>query len=469
MTTVAIHTLGCPKNITDSRHLAEKLAAEGIAVIDDQEKAEILLVNTCGFIQEAKEESIEEILKFSQAKKPEQTLVVFGCLAQRYRTELKKEIPEIAAIFGVGESDAIVSYCRTHAVPAEVSAVGAGTAQLYEELRHSALWQPSYTYLKISDGCNKRCTFCIIPAIRGKFHSLPSGPIIDEAREFVGRGAKELILVAQDISSYGREFRDYGLTDLLRELVAIPGDFRIRLLYLYPTEISEELLAFVAAEEKILKYLDIPFQHSEDRILRAMGRRGTRKDYIKLIRTIRRMIPGVTLRTSFIVGFPGETEQDFQGMVDFIEESRFDRLGVFKYSREEGTAAAKLPGQVTQKTKDRRFDEIMKRQALISLEKNRELVGKRMRAVVDEVDDEVIIARLDSQAPEIDGVVIIERPKRKGHGSSDGKRVQKPTLPSGKLLKLASTELRAGSVIDISITGAFDYDLQGELAAVLSL
>ncbi|NLI30496.1 MAG: 30S ribosomal protein S12 methylthiotransferase RimO [Nitrospiraceae bacterium] len=468
MTTLAIHTLGCPKNITDSRHLAERLAAEGLAVIDDQEKADILLVNTCGFIQDAKEESIEEILKFSQAKKPEQTLVVFGCLAQRYRKELKKEIPEIAALFGVGEADAIVAYCRAHAIPAGASAVGAGAAQLYEELRFSELWQPSYTYLKISDGCNKRCTFCIIPAIRGKFHSLPSGPIIDEARAFVERGTKELILVAQDISNYGREFKDYGLVSLLKELVAIPGDFRIRLLYLYPTEISEELLAFVAAEEKILKYLDIPLQHSEDRILRAMGRRGTRKEYTKLIRTIRRMIPGVTLRTSFIVGFPGETEQDFQGMVDFIEEIRFDRLGVFKYSREDGTPAAKLPGQVTQKTKDRRFDEIMKRQALISLEKNRELVGKRMRAVVDEVDDEVIIARLDSQAPEIDGVVIVERPKAKAHGSSDGKRVQKPALPSGKLLKLASTELRAGSVIEVLITGAFDYDLKGELAAVLN-
>lgn len=459
MTTLAIHTLGCPKNITDSRHLAEKLSAEGLTVIDDQEKADLLLVNTCGFIQDAKEESIEEILKFSQAKKPEQALVVFGCLAQRYRKELKKEIPEIAAIFGVGEADEIVKYCRTHAAP--VGEKAAGAVQLYEELRHSSLWQPSYTYLKISDGCNKKCTFCIIPAIRGKFHSLPSAPIVAEARAFVERGVRELILVAQDISNYGREFKDYGLVSLLKELVAIEGDFRIRLLYLYPTEISEELLEYVASEEKILKYLDIPLQHSEDRILRAMGRRGTRKDYIKLLRTIRRIIPGVTLRTSFIVGFPGETEQDFQGMVDFIEEARFDRLGVFKYSREDGTPAAKLPGQVTQKTKDRRFDEIMKRQAVISLEKNRELEGKRLRAVVDEVDDEVIIARLDSQAPEIDGVVIIERSPAGSQGAAKKKS-------GAKLLKLASKEVRPGSVIEVTITGAFDYDLKGELAAVLN-
>lgn len=465
MTTIAIHTLGCPKNVTDSRHLAEKLAEYGLTVIDDQEKANLLLVNTCGFIQDAKEESIEEILKFSQAKKPEQTLVVFGCLAQRYRTELKKEIPEIAAIFGVGEADEIVKYCRTHATPTEEAAGGA--MQLYEELRHSSLWQPSYTYLKISDGCNKKCTFCIIPAIRGRFYSLPSAPIIAEARAFVERGARELVLVAQDISNYGREFKDYGLVSLLKELVAIKGDFRIRLLYLYPTEISEELLKYVASEEKILKYLDIPLQHSEDRILRTMGRRGTRKDYLKLIRTIRRIIPGITLRTSFITGFPGETEQDFQGMVDFIEEVRFDRLGVFKYSREEGTPAARLAGQVTQKTKERRFDEIMKRQAIISLEKNRELVGKRLRAVVDEVDDEVIIARLDSQAPEIDGVVIIERAGPKSRVSSDGKHGQKKNASSGKLLKLVSTEVRAGSLIEVAITGAFDYDLKGELAAVL--
>ncbi|KAF0182544.1 MAG: hypothetical protein FD164_1107 [Nitrospirae bacterium] len=463
MTTVSIVTLGCPKNVTDSRYLAEQLAAQGLAVIDDSGAADAILVNTCGFIKDAKEESIEEILKLSQTKRPEQKLVAFGCLMQRYRKELEAEIPEIDAIFGLGEYDSIVGFCRSLKKTDGV-ALSQDTAQFYGSLQETALWQPSYTYLKISDGCNKRCTFCVIPSIRGRFRSLPGEPIVREARAFIERGARELILVAQDISQYGREWGGGSLLSLLKELVAIEGDFRIRLLYLYPTEVPEELLAYVAAEEKILKYLDIPLQHSEDRILRLMGRRGTRREYLKLIRTIRRIIPGVTLRTSFIAGFPGETEDDFHGLVDFIEEIRFDRLGVFKYSREEGTPAAKLPGQVPARIKNRRFDEIMKRQALISLEKNRDLVGKTLRAVVDETDDDIIIARLDSQAPEIDGVVIIEKKEELESGREEVKKSRKPGLPRSR-----TSELKQGSVIEVEITAAYDYDLKGALAGVTAV
>ena len=462
MTTIAVVTLGCPKNVTDSRHLAEQLSARGLSVIDDAEAADAILVNTCGFIKDAKEESIEEILKLCQAKKPEQKLVAFGCLMQRYRSELEAEIPELDAIFGIGEFDRIVDFCsslRKDGTPP----VPQDAARLYGHLQETALWQPSYTYLKISDGCNKRCTFCVIPAIRGRFRSLPSEPIIREAKAFIERGARELILVAQDISNYGSEWEGGSLLSLLKELVAIDGEFRIRLLYLYPTEITEDLLQFIAAEEKILNYLDIPLQHSEDRILRLMGRRGTRKEYVKLIRTIRRIIPGVTLRTSFIVGFPGETEDDFHGLVDFIEEVRFDRLGVFKYSREEGTPAAKLPGQVPARVKERRFDEIMKRQAVISLEKNRELVGRRLRAVVDETDDDMIIARLDSQAPEIDGVVIVQKT-----GAGPAGAGQKPVSIKG-VTKRKLAEVKAGSVIDVHITGAYDYDLKGTVAGITAV
>ncbi len=457
MTTVSLVTLGCPKNVTDSRRLAEVLAARGLVVIDDAGAADAILVNTCGFIKDAKEESIEEILQLVQAKTPEQKLVAFGCLTQRYRKEVESEMPEIDAIFGVGEFEKIAGFCASLKKDGEAAAAQ-DAAQLYSRLQETALWQPSYTYLKISDGCNKRCTFCVIPSIRGRFRSLPSERIIQEAKTFVERGVRELVLVAQDISSYGREWEEgCSLLSLLKELVAIPGEFRIRLLYLYPTEISEELLELVAYEEKILKYLDIPFQHSEDRILRMMGRRGTRKEYLKLIRTIRRAIPGVTLRTAFIAGFPGETETDFQGMVDFIEEVRFDRLGVFKYSREEGTPAARLPGQVTAKVKDRRFDEIMKRQALISLEKNRDLVGKTLRAVVDETDDDMILARLDSQAPEIDGMVIIERTEERKAGRAKTKAAERAGAPSA---------LKQGSVIEVEITEAYDYDLKGTLIRV---
>jgi ribosomal protein S12 methylthiotransferase len=253
---------------------------------------------------------------------------------------------------------------------------------------------------------------------------------------------KELILVAQDITNYGKEWKDYGLLELLRDMAAIEGDFRIRLLYLYPTEITTELLNFIATEGKICKYLDIPLQHSEDRLLRLMGRRGTRKSYTELIRTIRRKIPGVTLRTTFIVGFPTETEEDFRGVVDFIEEMRFERLGVFTFSKEEGTPSAKLKGQIPEKVKKRRLDEIMSRQASISLEKNRELVGKRFRAIIDEVDKEVIVGRLCSHAPEIDGVVIIEK-------SESGVRHDTP--------------IQVGEFADVEIVDAYDYDVKGIL------
>jgi ribosomal protein S12 methylthiotransferase len=259
---------------------------------------------------------------------------------------------------------------------------------------------------------------------------------VEEARALVRGGVKELILVAQDILNYGKEWKDYGLPELLRDLSAIEGDFWIRLLYLYPTEITYELLDFIAGEEKICKYLDIPLQHSEDRLLRLMGRRGTRKEYTKLIRTIRRKIPGVTLRTTFIVGFPSETEEEFRGLVDFIEEMRFDRLGVFTFSKEEGTPSAKLKEQVPDKVKKRRLDEIMSRQAAISLEKNEELAGKRFRALVEEIDGDVVIARLCSHAPEIDGVVIIDN---------------------------SSSALSVGEFVNVEIVDAYDYDVKGRL------
>jgi ribosomal protein S12 methylthiotransferase len=457
--------------MVDSRHLLESFASEGFISVDAPEDADIILVNTCGFIKDAKEESISEILELTKLKsrsgKDVKKLLVFGCLAQRYRDELLKEIPEIDGIWGVGEEGAIVEYSMNLKKKLEVRNQKSGVRfKKQKDIRSEAA--SSFAYLKIAEGCDKKCTFCVIPSIRGKFRSITRDSILEEARTYVRSGVKELILVAQDITNYGKEWTDYGLLALLRDIAAIEGDFRIRLLYLYPTEITNELLDFIVAEEKICKYLDIPLQHSEDRLLRLMGRRGTRKEYTKLIRTVRRKIPGVTLRTTFIVGFPSESEEDFRGLVDFIEEVRFERLGIFTFSKEEGTPSAKLKEQVPEKLKKRRLDEIMSRQAAISLEKNRELVGKRFRAIIDEVDSEVIIGRLCSHTPEIDGVVIIERPEAIKHGSARewtiGREKQRVTseIPSA-LLHFRTSALSVGDFADVQIVDAYDYDVKGVL------
>lgn len=296
---------------------------------------------------------------------------------------------------------------------------------------------PSYRYIKIADGCSRRCSFCIIPSIRGKFRSIEPEKIIREAEDFVLSGIKELILVAQDITQYGKDLKGYRLPDLLKDLCSISGDFWIRLLYLYPSDIDETLIQTVAENDKIVKYLDIPMQHSEERILRLMGRRGTKKEYLRKIRQIREAIPGVTLRSTFIVGFPTEKEEEFQNLVDFIEEVQFDRLGVFKYSREEGTPAFNLKGQIPENVKQRRYDEIMTRQALISLEKNRALVGKKYDALIDYVDADMTVARLYCHAPEIDGVVILEN----------------------------TGDLKAGKKTKVLITEAYEYDLKGVIVS----
>ncbi len=440
MPKIHITTLGCPKNTADSGHLAKAFAVEGFSNADNEDDADILLVNTCGFINDAKKESVEEVLRLASVKGGKKKLLVFGCLAKRYRDDLLREIPEIDAIWGVGEEVQIIEYCKKQAIGDRLWAIGKGKIPIA-----SSPMASSYAYLKIAEGCDKKCTFCVIPSIRGKFRSVRPELIMAEATEYIQAGTRELILVAQDITSYGRDLDGYDLVALLRDLSSLPGDFYIRLLYLYPTAISEALIKYIAAGDKIQKYLDIPLQHSEDRILRLMGRRGTRSEYRKLIRTLRYEIPGIALRTTFIVGFPSETEEDFNGLADFVEEMRFDRLGVFMFSKEEGTPSAALKGQVPAKVKARRFEEIMKRQALISLEKNKELVGMRFRAIVDEAAEDVILARLYSHAPEIDGMVIIEKEK-----------------DDTEVLKHRGT-VNVGDVVTVEITDAYDYDLKGKL------
>ena len=450
---VHITTLGCPKNTVDSGHLAGAFTAEGFITAEDAGDADILLVNTCGFIKDAKEESIEEVLRLAQMKEDGRKLVVFGCLAARYRNELLKEIPEIDVIWGVGEEAQIIEYCKKQRAEgighrSEKNTVPSITCN------PSPITPMSYAYLKIAEGCDKKCTFCVIPSIRGTFRSVRPELIMAEASEYIKAGVRELILVAQDITNYGKDLEGYDLVALLRDLASLPGDFYIRLLYLYPTAISKTLIEYIAAEDKIHKYLDIPLQHSEDRILRLMGRRGTRTEYLKLIRTLRRQIPGIALRTTFIVGFPTETEEEFNGLIDFIEEIRFERLGAFMFSKEEGTPSAAYKGQVPDKVKHRRFEEIMKRQALISLEINRELIGRRFRAIVDEAAEDVTLVRLYSHAPEIDGMVIIERAE--GEDNDAGKHRSGDVLRHGDKPKV-------GDLVTVEITGAYDYDLKGKL------
>ena len=426
MKNFTVITLGCPKNTVDSRHLINELTAEGFFYVEEFKKADFVLINTCCFINDAKEESIDEILTAAKFK-TDRKLIVFGCLSKRYGDELKKEIPEIDAVFGVNQSEKIINYIRQFRE---------GSNTIIQDFKYTAE-PPSYRYVKIAEGCSRRCSFCVIPEVRGSFKSIKPEKILKEAEDFVNSGIKELILVAQDITQYGKEWKGYNLTSLIKDLCSISGDFWIRLLYLYPADINQDLIKTVAEQEKVVKYLDIPMQHSEERILRLMGRRGTRKEYIKKIKQIREAIPGVTLRSTLIVGFPTETEDEFQRLVDFIEEVQFDRLGVFKYSREEGTKAYNLKGQIPENVKNRRLDEIMSRQAVISLEKNRALTGKKYSALIDYVDADMAIARLYCHAPEIDGVVILEN----------------------------ISDLKAGEKVKVLITEAYEYDLKGVIVS----
>ncbi len=419
-----ILTLGCPKNRVDSEDLLASLLNSGLRNAESPEEADLVLVNTCGFIEDAKRESIEEILRIAEGKRGEQKIVVFGCLAQRYGEELRRELPEVDAFFGVNRLGEIVEFCKTTAsAPAPPGPAG------------PARPTGSHAYLKIADGCNRGCSFCAIPSIKGRAASLPPEKVLRKAEELVNAGTRELILVAQDITSYGKEFRDYGLSELIRDLSSLPGDFWIRLLYLFPTDIGEGLLRAIAENGKVCRYLDIPLQHSEGRILGLMRRAGSREAYEALVGRIRGAIPDVTIRTSFIVGFPSESDEEFDALLRFVHEMEFERVGAFIYSREEGTAAHDLEGHIPEEVKRQRYHELMTLQAGISLRKNRSMLDRIVRVMVDEVSDAVALCRYEGQAPEIDGMVIVK--------GVDGRA-------------------REGEFMDVRITEAQDYDLVGE-------
>jgi ribosomal protein S12 methylthiotransferase len=424
-------SLGCPKNQVDAEQMLGVLSASGFEVTPDQAEADVIVVNTCGFIESAKDESIEAILDAAKMKKGGKcrALIVAGCLAQRYSDELRKELPEADAIIGTAEIARIGEICdRALGGGAPVTRVSA--PKLVFGLPRVSTTPRHYRYLKIAEGCSNRCSYCAIPIIRGNFTSRPASSIIEEAKQLVGEGAKELILLAQDSTAY----RDRGtdLIALLKRLVKVRGIEWLRLMYAYPGRISKELMDALAVEEKICKYLDIPIQHFDDKVLAAMNRRSTSEDIRKTIGQLRKRVPGIALRTSLIVGFPGETEAAFKRLLAYVKEAEFEHLGVFTYSPEEGTVARDLAAPVPAAVAADRLDRIMKAQAKISLKKNRALIGTRQRVLVDDMEDMALIGRLQTQAPEIDGVVY-----------------------------LSETDAEPGDFVDVTITDAAAYDLMG--------
>ena len=400
MKKINVITLGCSKNTVDSEHLMARLAAAGYEVLFDSDRtdAKVVVINTCGFIGDAKQESIDMILRAAQAKKAGriEKLFVIGCLAERYADELRHEIPEVDEYFGARTWDGIVR------------ALGASEDPALATERH--LTTPKhYAYLKISEGCNWKCGYCAIPLIRGPHVSVPMEELEEEARKLAQRGVRELIVIAQDTTYYGLDL--YGkrmLAELLRRLCRIDGIEWIRLHYAYPAAFPEDVIEVMASEPKICKYLDIPFQHISDAQLSAMLRRHTKAEALELIRKLRTAIPDLALRTTLLVGYPGETEADFEELMEFVREVRFDRLGVFAYSEEEGTwSARKLRNDVPEEVKQQRVDRIMALQNEISLENNRRRVGRTERVLIDSRQGDWYVGRSQYDSPEVDQEILI--------------------------------------------------------------
>lgn len=431
---VFIDTLGCPKNFNDSEFAAGILEENGYEIIDSPEDADIIMVNTCGFINDAKKESIEHIFEMSERRKAGGKLVVSGCLSQRYSEELSKEIPEADCIIGVNQ------YNNLPEILSDIdnNHVAANSCDLeYLEKTVRKLSDNPYTAtLKIAEGCNNTCTYCIIPMIRGNFRSKKMEDIITEAKELANAGCKELILIAQDVTYYGKDlYGKFVLPELLRKLCKIDGIEWIRLMYCYDERITDELIQVMAEEDKICKYIDIPLQHASDNILRLMRRQTTRKSIKETLAKLKAAMPDIHVRTTLIVGFPGETEDDYNQLLELVESERFSRLGVFTYSQEENTVAAEMDNQIDEDIKQIRFDGVMRRQMLISSELNKEKIGKVFDVIVDSMDEDgSFIGRTRFDAPEIDNSVIFT----------------------------SKNELQPGDIVKVKINDAFDYDIIGE-------
>lgn len=417
MKKIGFVSLGCPKNLVDSEVMMGQLREAGYEITTDASEAETLVVNTCGFIDAAKKESVDAILEAARLKSEGncRRLVVAGCLVERYRDELRAEMPEVDAFIGTNQINSITEVCdeRTNTRSLPVLPLGNQSATyLYDESTPRVLATPGYTaYLKIAEGCDRPCAFCFIPQMRGHFRSRRFGSVMSEATQLAARGVKEIILVAQDSSRYGEDLgeRD-ALAHLLRELSHLDEIEWVRVMYTYPTHISDAFLDVLASEPKAVKYLDMPLQHASARVLKLMRRGGTRASLERLIKRVRERVPEIAVRTTFITGFPGETEEDFEELLAFVRNCEFDRVGVFTYSDEKGTPAFDLPDKVEPKTAARRRARLMKEQARISLRKNRRRVGDRVRVLFEGESKETDLlwqGRMETQAPDIDGCVLI--------------------------------------------------------------
>ena len=440
---VYILSLGCPKNLVDSEVMSALLSRAGWSVTHRPDRAAAIVVNTCAFILPAKEESVEEILRMAAWKKKGRCrrLVVAGCLPQRYGAELARELPEVDLFLGTGDFPGIAAHLeRLGEGPRRTPAVQVGKPlYLMDASVARRVSTAFYSYLKIAEGCSNRCAYCVIPSIRGPFRSRPMDDIVAEAERLAAEGTREIVLIAQDTTAWGRDLRGRPtLNGLLKRLCAIGGPRWIRILYAYPRNITAELLATMAAEEKLCRYLDVPVQHIDDGILKAMNRKGTSAFLRKKIDEIRRAVPGIALRTSLIVGYPGETEDAFERLLRFVEEARFESLGVFAYSPEEGTAAERLPGQVPEAEKRRRQGLVMEAQAAIADEIGLARIGALEDVLIEgrtEREDFPWRGRTRFQAPEIDGMTYVR-----------------------------GAELAPGEIVRCRITAAELYDLYAETA-----
>ncbi len=438
-------SLGCAKNLVDAEMILGFLKKDGFLFSTDPAKSDVIVVNTCGFLEASRRESIERILEMARYKEEGacKVLVASGCLSQKHGEELSKEMPEVDLFVGTGEFDRIGNYLRGKLGRGEpgVRPVLVTSRQILPDpdLPRVLSTPKHYSYLKISEGCSHVCSFCTIPSIRGRLKSRTLDSVVREVEGFVGEGVKEFNLIAQDLNEFGRDLKDgTNLAKLLETLDQVPGDFWLRPLYMYPLEFNERLIDAIAGAEHVVKYVDMPLQHISERVLLSM-KRGSPGRYVRqVLGKLKTKIPDITLRTTFIVGYPGETEEEFQELCDFVSEVEFDRMGVFKFSIEEGTSSATMPGQISREVKDERYERLMGLQMKISRKKNKALVGRTLRALCEgpmPQGGDFFKARLSSQAPEIDGITVL----------------------TGKKLK-------AGDFVDAKILKAADYDLIAERA-----
>ena len=433
-------SLGCDKNLSDSEEMLGLLLGQGYEMVDDEKEAEIIVINTCCFIHDAKEESIQTILEMAGYKEEGRckVLLVTGCLAQRYKEEIRQEIPEVDAVLGTTSYDEILTAIE--------AVLKGGSYEQYKDINYLPQLQAKkvlttgghYGFLKIAEGCDKHCTYCIIPKLRGNYRSIPMERLIQQAEEMAEDGVKELILVAQETTLYGKDL--YGTKSLhllLEKLCRIPKIRWIRLLYCYPEEIYDELITTIAKEEKICHYLDLPIQHANDQILKRMGRRTTKQQLKDQIARLRKEIPDIVLRTTLITGFPGETQKQHEELMEFVDEMEFDRLGVFTYSPEEDTPAASMGNQIEEEVKEERQAELMELQQEISLEKGQEKIGQEMIVMVEGkvADENAYVARTYGDAPKVDGYLFIQ----------------------------TGEAMMTGDFAKVRVTGALEYDLIGEL------